>query len=421
MLPLRFLGQRGLWIILAGLIISMPIKNVSAEGECVVSSPQDILNCALNQHPNIINAEAEKFRDSKLVEIAKQRPNPELNSRLLGGQSADDTKMNTETSLLHTFELGGKRKYRIGLAQVLGEQSGIQIKRSKEEVALQTVLALYRLRQIRSELARIDETVGTFSKILATFKSRPKLAPEQDISQSSFGLSREEYKLKKIALIQEQTDLLSWLKVATGIPDQVILKHLPAGKNKWPNYIPTELEKSSNAILELARSEKNIAKTNVNIAKSKAWPDLKIGPTFDTESLDSGATRLLGGVNFSIPIPLLNRNKGGKAYAQADQIRAEKNLEIALKKTASERELQFKRYKDARNALRSTQEVSVLTSQHQKIETFFEQGMVSSTLVIETHRQLYEITKTRNEQELTGIDALWRLYILDGKVDEAKL
>jgi len=71
--------------------------------------------------------------------------------------------------------------------------------------------------------------------------------------------------------------------------------------------------------------------------------------------------------------------------------------------------------------LRSTQQVSGLAAEHQNIEDFFEKGLVTSTLVIETHRQLYDITRTRNEQELTGVDALWRLYILDGTFMEGKI
>jgi len=390
--------------------------------ECkTINAAQDILQCALNRHPNVIAAEVEKVRDSKLIDIAKQRPNPEFGSRILGGQNGGSAKLNTEISLLHTLELGGKRKSRIDQAQVLANKSEIEVKKNKEEVALQTVLALYRLHQIKSEFARINETLETFNKILDTFKSRPKLAPEQDISRSSFGLSREEYKLKKIALIQEQTELVNRLEVATGISAPVILKHLPSSKNKWPNYISVNSEESSNASLEIARTEKKLAKTNIEIAKSKTWPDLKIGPSFDTEYQEGSGSGFLGGINFSIPLPLLNRNKGEKAYAQADQMRAEKNLDLLLKKTHSERQLLLKQYKNAVNGLRSIHPLGLLASEHQNIESFFERGMVTTALVIETHRQIYEITKTRNEQELSGIEALWRLYILDGRLLKEKI
>lgn len=416
--PARFFATAGITI----LIFIADTSLSHAEDMCLVRTPQDILDCALQKHPDVVNAQAEKFRDEKLINIAKQHPNPELESRILGGQSADDTNFNTETSLLHTLELGGKRRSRIGQAKVLAEKSGIELKRNKEEVALQTVLTLYRLRQIKSELGRIDETLGTFNKILSTFKSRPKLAPEQSVSQSSFNLAREDYKLKKVSLIQEQANLLAWLEVATGISSQTILRHLPSPKAKWPQ-IPEAMEsdKLSNSTVELARSDKNLTEKNVSIAKSKAWPDLKIGPSVDTESLDNGGRRWLGGVNFSVPLPILSLNRGEKAFAKADQLRAQTNLELVIRKTESERALQLKRYQAASKALRSSQSVNRLAAEHQNIEDFFEKGLVSSTLVIETHRQLYDITQTRHEQELTSVDALWRLYILDGRLMEEKI
>jgi len=286
-MPARVLATAGI----AFLVIIVNTSLSHAEDMCLVRTSQDILDCVLQKHPDVINAQAEKFRDEKLVNIAKQRPNPELESRILGGQTADDTNLNTETSLLHTLELGGKRKYRIGQAKVLAEKSGVQVKRNQEEVALQTVLTLYRLRQIKSELGRADETLATFNKILSTFKSRPKLPPEQEVSQSSFSLAREDYKLKKISLLQEQANLVAWLEVATGVSEQSILRHLPSSKTKWPQLEKsTEHAQPSNATLEGARTEKKLSEANVSIAKSNAWPDLKIGPSFDTETLDNGGS-----------------------------------------------------------------------------------------------------------------------------------
>ncbi len=421
MLPSRFSGLPGRQIVLAVLFIIFHASYMSAESRaeegCPVSSAQDILQCALDQHPDVVNAQAEKFRDEKLVNIAKQRPNPELQSRILAGDVAGDTRWNTETSLLHTLELGGKRKSRIGHAKVLAEKSSIEVKRNKEEVALQTVLALHRLRQIQSELARIEEALATFGKILSALQSRPKLTPEQEASQSSFGLAREDYKLKKILWTQEQAHLIAGLEVATGIPGKTILRHLPLPQTRWPAFPAyVELENLSNTALQMARSDQKLAQANVASAKSKAWPDLMAGPSVETEALDTGGTRTSGGISFSVPLPILNLNRGEKAFAKADQLRAQTYLEQVLRKTESERTLQLKRYQAAVQALRSSRSVKGLAAEHQNLEVYFEKGLVPSALVIEIHNQLYDITRMRNEQELTGIEALWRLYIIDGRV-----
>ncbi len=392
-----------------------------ADNVCLIEERQDILNCALKNHPDIIGLKYERLRDQKLVDIAKQRPNPEIESRLLGGKSADDTSFNTETILLTTWELGGKRKARINQATVLGNKPIVNTLQTKESIALQTVLALYRLRQIRSELSQLDEAIATFNKIQRTFQARPKLAPEQEVSSASFDLAREDYQLQKTSLIQEQSELKYFLELATGNAFSILQRYLPPFKSRWPKLqSEADISNIHNSTIALAKLDQAIAQSEIQVARSKVWPDLKIGPTLDTESL-TNSTKAIGGVGFSIPLPILNRNKGEKAFAEAEKLRSDTNLELTLRKISIERRTQLQRYSTAIRALKQSPAVSQLSSKHESIESLFEKGLVPSTLVIEAHRQLNDIVKTRNEQELTAIDALWRIYIIDGRLSEARL
>ncbi|MBI4237834.1 MAG: TolC family protein [Deltaproteobacteria bacterium] len=402
-------------------LVASGAQDVRANSCDAIVSAQDILQCALGRHPDVIHAQAETARDTQLVQIARQRPNPELQGRVLGGHNTGAIRWSSETALLHTVEVGGKRRARIGQARALVKQAGIAVKRNQEAVALQTVFALYRLRQIRLELERAEETITTFSKLLAALNARPTRTPEQEVSQSSFRLAREAYTLKQIALIQERAGMMASLEAATGIPGRTIARHLPKPA-RWPQS-PSAMEPAprSSASLELARSEQQLSAWKVAVAQSNAWPDLKIGPSVDAEAQDSGETRWFGGVTVSVPLPLWNRNRGEKAFAKADQLRARANLEQVLRKNAAERLLQLKRYRAAVQALRASRSIPGLAVEHQHLETYFEKGLVTSALVIEIHNQLYDITSTRHEQELIAVDALWRLYILDGRVLEAKM
>ena len=260
------------------------------------------------------------------------------------------------------LELGGKRKARIEQASQNGKKSAVNTQENKEIVALQTVLALYRLREINAELVRVNETIATFDKTLNTFKSRPKLTPEQGVSFSSFDLAREEYKLKKISLIQEQSNLSYSPVLSTGKSFEALKKFLPSFKTQWPSL--SNNSSSENAQLAKAKADLGLSSANIRVAQSKAWPDLKVGPTFTTESLtNSNTTIVTGGVGFSLPLPILNRNQGEKAFAYADKQRAETNLALVLKKTAVERENQQQRYKSAVQALKQTGQTSSLNLQ----------------------------------------------------------
>lgn len=386
-----------------------------------IASAQDILECALQRHPDVMDARNENSRDENLVNVARQRPNPEVDSQVLGGETADDTYLNTNTTLLHTVELGGKRKARMAQAGVLFDKSTTILRHNRETTALQTVLALYRLRQIKTELARINETVSLFDKILRSFRERPKLTPEQEVSNASFELAREDYRLKRAVLVQEQSTLSHSLELATRVSYGQLEKHLPPFKSQWPQPpLDHDVEGSGNAMVANALADQKLAAANLKVAQSKVWPDLKIGPSFTTESLTRD-TLVTGGIGLSVPIPILNQNRGEKAYASADKRRADTHLDLTIRKATVDRATQLRRYEAAVRALQQTRSANQLSAQQETIELYFERGLVPSSLVLETQRQLYEITKTRNEQELTGIDALWRLYILNGTVFGEKI
>ena len=410
------------WIIAIGAAVLLTETHpLSAEEVCRIEGAQDILDCALKHHPDVVNAQNEKLRDEKLVRVARQRPNLELDGRILGGENGGDAILSTETTLLHTLELGGKRRKRIDQAHVLMDQSALNLRENSETTALQTVLTLYRLRQITTELASVDEAITTFDKLLRALRNRPQLTPEQQVSKISFELAREEYRLKKTVLVQEQENLTHLLELATQVSYDRLEGFLPPFREEWPaSPAGQSVEGSEGSVVAKVRAEQRLAEANLKIARSKAWPDLKIGPTLETESLAANR-RTVGGVGIEMPIPVLNLNRGEKAFASADKVRADSNLELTLRTTAVERAIQLKRYEAATKVLKSSQGVRYLGMKHKDIESFFERGLVPSTLILETHRQLYEITRTRNEQELTAIDALWRLYIIDGTVFDARI
>ncbi len=390
-----------------------------AEESCRIQSAQDILNCALKNHPEVQLSESSLERDKLLKSIAKQRPNPEVNSSLMSGQTGGNSGLNTEFSILHTIELGGKRKNRIKQALASENLTQAQLLESKELTALNTTLALYRLRQIRSELTAINEALSTFENIKSNYKKRPKLAPEQEVSSTVFSLALDEYKLKRANLLQEQESLNKFMELATGLHQDTIKKYLPGRKHSWPKF-QGGLQNIINSELAKAEAEKILAEANMKLAKSNAWPDFKLGPALQTQSGTPG-NQIAAGVNISLGLPLLSQNRGGIGYAQKDKYRSTLAYNLALNKNQNERQKQIERYQSTLKSLGALRSTSSLNTDHQNVEKYFEQGLISSSLVIESHRQIFELTESMNEQELTAIDALWRIFIIDGRFLSEKI
>jgi cobalt-zinc-cadmium efflux system outer membrane protein len=77
--------------------------------------------------------------------------------------------------------------------------------------------------------------------------------------------------------------------------------------------------------VQLAEAEYEAREQQLRLAIREQYPDLEIGPLYGRED---GQSRL--GLGFSLPIPVLNRNKGAIAVAEAERRVAAAEWEVAL-------------------------------------------------------------------------------------------
>ena len=86
----------------------------------------------------------------------------------------------------------------------------------------------------------------------------------------------------------------------------------------------------------------------------------------------------------------------------------------------NERFRQVLRYRSAVKAYRSFS-LQSLYQKHENIEKLYNRGLVSTSLIIESHHQVHEIIEALHAQELTALDALWRIRIIDGTFNQGGL
>jgi len=393
------------------MLMVLPVR---AQGQdCILKKSQDLLDCALARHPEIQEADISLERDQMLKKIARQRENPELESRVVSGD--DGETLQTEATLLHTVELGGKRRARIRQAQVQGKLASINFKRTQEEIAMQVVLTAHRLRQIRTEKRLTRENTETFNTIIASYKSRSILSPEQQVSLSVFEAGKQEMAFKTAALAGEEGELMNNLVIATGATAEEINRVLPGEKKKWPSF--SEKEDTESSVESQAAAELELATENVKLARSGAWPNLKLGPTVETERL-LGDNSILAGGSLQIPLPILSHNRGNKAYAQLEEKRARLHYDGVRGKTELIRQNAHYRYKLALQAVRQT---IPSTKSHENMDELFHRGLVTTSLMIEAHRQNLELAELRHARELEALQSMWELLILDGRFSEGTL
>ena len=393
-----------LWLFMASANANEPTSDICLS----VDNPNELLNCILSTHPEIQIQEAQLDQDSKRVDVAKQRPNPGFG---LEGVDNKNGGVSGEFALLHTFELGSKRDSRIKVANAQRNFSEAELLKAKENVVIQAVLNLHRIRQISTEIDIIEENLRTFRKVRKKYRQIGQLNPEQQISNSVFKLAEEDNKLKKEALLSEQESLLSTFQAYLGVNFKFSKGLLPKIKSKWPLVAVEELK---GADVQKVKNEVAIANAKSELANSKAWPNLSIGPRAEFDTGQTNETRV--GIALSIPLPFYNTNSGGRAKALMELKKSK--LKQAWAKRTLERKVYYllNDYKRTSTAVTNSLNSSNIRGRHDELHKLINRGIVSAPLIIELHREILEFYKSLHGQELRAVRGLWELYALRGTI-----
>ncbi|MBN8555446.1 MAG: TolC family protein [Deltaproteobacteria bacterium] len=386
-----------------------------------VKTAQDILNCALERHPAVIRARIESQRSSFGESKASAFTNPEAATTTTYGKSLGDKLWTFEGSLNQKIEVGGKRSSRIHIARAEAEKAGANLQKARESAFLEVIHTLNRHRQIHDELEIINEAVEAFGRVQGLYKGRGRLSAEQEVSSEIFSLALGDHKLRRNNLKNEKDELKRRLELIIGAElSEEEENYLPAFKTHWPSLNEIAVDINKNSELLLAQAELKVAEAEFKAARADSWPDVTIGPTFVWDR--DGANDIYRyGLNLNLPLPLWNLNRAGRAYAEQGKLLAKQNLEITGREVNSERRQLLEKYQSVVEAISSLPDLKALEKKHSRVEKLFDQGLVSTSLFIEAHRQIQEFIKTRNEEEHEATDALWKIHAVDGRMFEEAL
>jgi outer membrane protein, heavy metal efflux system len=386
-----------------------------------VTSAQDVLNCARENHPDIRRTRLERSQNERLEDLARQRPNPQLDGQFGAISLSNNAALTTELGLLHTIELGGKRGSRIGKARAELATTDADLQRFREDVTSQTLLSLHRLRQLEEELGVMTETIDTFAHQAKLLRTRPSMTPEQDVSFSIFTLAAEDSEFKRNLLENEKQAIIRNLQIAMGGPVPYSKAWLPEEpRESWPSVTEASELSSGFSGVRLTNAQFNLSQADLNLAASAAWPDFQVGPFFESESA-GGVRASAVGLQFTLPLPLYHQNTGGRALARAGLLRAEQSLKITQSALLAERGREVALYNNSVLQLKKSRWHQEYERRHQRVESLFKRGVLPSPMVIEAHRQIIEVQRSSHEVELKALESLYRVRVLDGVLPEVKL
>lgn len=403
--------------IIVKLLISLFVISLNTKqsyATCNFRSPSVVLNLIRENHPNLsVNALTNEVFKQR-VNVAEQQPNPELDLNVDFGEDSDGDKMTASMDYKHVFELGDKRNARIDLARKEYHLKVAENIANHDDVIVKAVVDLYRLSQISKSIHLYKDAFNLFTEILGAKRKITVMSPEEEVAINSLDLAASDYQLKIEQLVSEKNYLNRYISYIAGINCEIPSVALPAGPKLDKQFNSNEnIEKSSNLLA--AKNALAFAKANLNYENSMAYSDLKIGPTYEFETNYTDDFQTIG-LALTMDLPILSRNAAGKRVAVKNISLAQKKYVKLRNENENNLELWIDKYNRYSKSLKEIERKKELIKKHQNIERMFKRGIVSTSLVIESNRQLLDYTDTLNELELGVVEALWNIYKLTGAI-----
>ena len=164
-----------------------------------ISSPSTLINQALNQNIAVIELK-KKIKSLEIsAETVKVLPDPELETEGLFSSKGNKG----EFSLKQPIKLGGKTEKTSSVILTQVAQAKAQLLQEKENIVIETMKLLHRLRQIGTEVKQIKESVDSFMSIQYQYKKLPRLNPEQSISLDTIKMIQSKLLIHKAIILSE--------------------------------------------------------------------------------------------------------------------------------------------------------------------------------------------------------------------------
>ncbi|MCB0309398.1 MAG: TolC family protein [Bdellovibrionales bacterium] len=390
-----------------------------AQERCEFQNPNELLTQIKETHPSILEAKLRNQTQRKLTDISRQRPNPNLDVEMLFGNSNSQFAADTFFSLQHTIELGGKRSARVKSAEAQIELGELQQRNIQEEVLVDAAIRLYRLKQIEEISTLYQEAADAFGRIQKRLGRLPSRSPEQQVEMDTLGLASRAYEFELIRKESDKAFIEKHLAYFSGCNSFVGAKVLPSIPT-LPSIDDTYSDVTQSVKVLDARQNLNVARTRLAQENTKKTPNLSVGPAIGY-GRNQGSDSVLFGAAVSIPLPLLNTNKGKRAFEDANVKTATLALKNVEREVVLDLEIWKEKYRRFYQSLQSSKGRETMEKKHRRIESLFRRGVVSTALVIEAHRQLIDFSQAQLSFELGAIEALWNIYRLTGNLDKGTL
>tara|TARA_Y100000768_G_scaffold316878_1_gene252031 strand:- start:1460 stop:2683 length:1224 start_codon:yes stop_codon:yes gene_type:complete len=401
------------WIILGTILLTF--NTVFAKETCDIQSIKSFYEHIESSSPIVLETAKAKERIDSEVDLAKQRPNPEISAEYLKG---DEFGLDINTVSLtaeHVFEFGSKRDKRLARANAFKKLNESQINLDLFSKLANYTLTYQKISQLNILIESVKEAIRTFNRIVDKLSSRSSLTPEETISLSTIALASNEYKSQLNDLENEKVILKGRVEFVSNCSDLEI-SHVDL---KYPELNHKMVKNVNQGLTKLEDLKITLANEEVEVQKSLGYSNILVGPSIEYQKQGNDEF-LAAGVAVSFALPLFHTNNGGKLQAMKG-LQQQKIESLNNKKMLSiETRNLYQKYNRSFNTYKSMPSLKQLEQKHLQVERLYSRGIVSIPMTIESHRQQIDFLTSRFETENDLLSTFVRISLIEGNINKFK-
>jgi outer membrane protein, heavy metal efflux system len=304
-----------------GLVATLA-ASVPAEASSSVAITLDEALSRASTHPDLRIAEADvRVAEGDLTSAGTIPHNPEVSAAVSPRSGAPGGARDYDASLEQTIELGAKRSSRIKAATARRDAARSRLDWVRAQVMARVRRTYYLGVAANERVATARDAEAVANELRSAARDRLDLGAgtqlEVNVASAAAGRARGERLAAERAYRLARTELAAALgaKGPEDLEPTGRLDVLAAPTLDEEALVARALAQRPD--LRAVQQESLAAEADVRLAGALGNPDITLGASYERSADDN---RFL--VGLSIPIPLFNRNQGGRAVASALRSRA---------------------------------------------------------------------------------------------------
>ncbi|MBP7703709.1 MAG: TolC family protein [Caulobacter sp.] len=378
---------------------------------------RDLLAQTQANAPTLAEASAGVRQAEGLARQAGARPNPtaELTVENFNGSGPYSGTGNAETTLSigQPFELGGKREARVAAGRAALEAARARQAQTRADFAAtladayaQAEAAERRVSLAEEAVTLSDETLRASRALVEAGKEAEVRALQAQASLTAARASLDEARLERARAYARLTALSGSPVLFSALTESLLTTARPAPAG--------DIDVLATPAVITAQAEREAAARRVRIEKTRAIPDVTVSAGFRQFSGDDSSALIAG---ISIPIPVLDQNRGNITAAQGELQAAEARLNAARLDTEADiRTARFQMDAAQSRVSAATEGEASAVEAYRLTRIAYESGKAPLAELITARRALAEARTQTIEAELARVRAEADLARLQGRL-----